>query len=161
MGHACPPDAMLGFSCLWDMHGEEECLKKFKGFQFWSEMEAYPWSNALVSLVDEATKGNWMFLTKPMYDPHCYSGKAAWIMHHFPRHVKKLCIIGSSKANMARNFEDVLIDDHIENINEWRQAGGTAYHWKEIGENAPKEIYENRLKDVAEILINLPDSQPF
>ena len=119
-------------------------------FEFWESLEKFPWSDRLVNLVND-TGIEWRFLTKPMENPNCYAGKAAWIMKHYPKHLGKLWIVNGTKSAICRDSGDLLIDDDIEkNIIEWSDAGGTPFYWKEMTDDYSK--WEHKIIELENIL---------
>lgn len=146
LGEPYPADKELAdYGWLFAKYGDPTCYKRIKGHLFWTSIEKFPWSDELIDIVDEETKGNWIFLTKPMIDPYCYSGKAEWLMNNYRRHLNKLCIVGADKSNLVRNPKDVLIDDHPKNIGLWEKAGGSTIFWTEIGSDFDQEKVKERL----------------
>ena len=156
MGEPYPSNFVFShYSWLFDKYGKHSCYKRMKGHPFWTTMEKFPWSDRLIKMVDTVTEGNWIFLTKPMADPYCYSGKAEWIRTHYPRYEKKLVICAANKNNFARNQFDVLIDDKIENITDWNTAGGTGLFWQELSDDIDNQILESQLEVVETFLKSL------
>lgn len=141
-------EELADYGWLFNKYGDATCYKKLKGHLFWVTMEKFPWADKLIDIVNEETKGNWIFLTKPMVDPYCYSGKAEWIMHHYRKYLNKLTIIGADKANFVRSNKDVIIDDHPKNVANWAAAGGTPIKWVEIGDQFDSAQVETRLENI-------------
>jgi len=136
MGEPYPSNYVFKtYSWVFDKYGKHSCYKRMRGHLFWTSIEKFPWAERLINIVDRTTNGDWVFLTKPMADPWCFSGKAEWIHKHFPQHDKRLVICAANKANFARNQYDVLIDDKIENVQDWEKAGGTPLFWQEISDD--------------------------
>jgi len=140
------------YSWIFDKHGKSSCYKRMKGHLFWTEIESFPWTQQLIDLIDKETNGDWMYLTKPMVDAYCYSGKAEWIMKHRRETLNKLCIIGAGKHNVVRDVKDILIDDKIENCQDWVKAGGSAYFWEEISDDFDPAIVQQRLEHLTNYL---------
>lgn len=156
MGEPYPSNTVFkDYSWVFDKHGKHSCYKRMKGHHFWLEVEPFPWTQKLIDIVDKESDGNWMYLTKPMVDPFCYSGKAEWIMKHRRNTLDKLTIIGSGKHHVARNVFDVLIDDKIGNCEDWTKAGGSAYFWEEISDDYDPEFVQQRLKHLTQYLHTL------
>lgn len=149
-----PADQHLNdYGWLFEKHGDARCYSKIKGHLLWTSIEKFPWSDDLVHLVDKVSDGNWIFLTKPMIDPWCYSGKAEWIMKNYRSYLKKLTIIGEDKSMFVRNKDDILIDDHPKNIKNWLDAGGSTFHWTEYGAQYNPEEVQKRLYDLEQFLL--------
>lgn len=64
---------------------------------------------------------NTYILTKP-WTAESYGTKALWVKRNFPLLLENL-IVCRDKTPFA-NRESLLIDDHEENVDAWRQAGG-------------------------------------
>jgi|GEM_PF-3180608 len=122
--------------------------KRIRGHDFWVNLEKYPWADELVKLVHEETKGQWCFLTKPMMDSGCWSGKAEWVKKSFPKHTQRLVIGAGAKSKFCTGDEDLLIDDNTKNIREWEEAGGETFLWPEVTEDYHPEKIQERLKDL-------------
>lgn len=137
----------------------EKFYHSFKGQDFWTELDAYPWARDLLDHVNNLTLGNFKILTRAMDDPECFSGKYIWWKRHFPEFLGKLIITGprfrsvvdgeeifngGEKEFFANSPNDILVDDHLKNIGPWLENGGSAIWWKELPEDAPRYIIEDR-----------------
>lgn len=126
---------------------------KCHGHDFWANLEIFPWAYVIIAIV-KASGREWRFLTKPTQDAGCYSGKYDWIKKYFPEDVKKLWIVNGDKSLVCRGKGDLLIDDKLENLNTWKAAGGSIYHWTEITPDWPKEKVQKRLDELHKIIYN-------
>ncbi len=159
MGEYYPStEELADYGWLFEKYGDGACYKKLKGHLFWTTIEKFPWADELVDIVDKESRGNWAFLTKPMVDQYCYSGKAEWIMQHYRKHLNKLIILNGDKSLMVKNHKDVLIDDHPKNVAQWEAAGGTKIHWVEVGDQFDPEIVKARLENIRQQLIKIRES---
>ncbi len=84
------------------------------------------------------------FLTGPMINPQCYSGKAEWILN-FDKNKGKFAlmdlIICPSKAkHLLAGKNRILIDDRKSNIEDWINAGGIAIHHIGDFQNTMKKL---------------------
>jgi 5'(3')-deoxyribonucleotidase len=68
---------------------------------------------------------NVFILTKPTEDPACAAGKVAWIQGGCPAWLHNQYLIGLPKHVCAQPGA-LLIDDNMENVYEFRSAGGEA-----------------------------------
>lgn len=153
MGEPYPSKLVFpSYSWIFDKYGKHSCYKRMRGHHFWTGMEKYPWADRIVDLVDDFAKGKWTFLTKPMRDPYCFSGKAEWIMKNYPMHMDKLTIISGPKKEFVRSRFDILIDDKPENISEWKEAGGSPFYWHEISDDMDQSFVDERLEKLEEHL---------
>lgn len=118
--------------------------------EFWTDIEKYPWSNDIVKMVSQSGK-HWNFLTKPMKTPHCFAGKAEWMFQHYPYHWDKMWIVTGSKSTVCRGPGDLLIDDMDKNLEEWKEAGGSIFEWKEVTHDWTGD-WKDRLKRLKETI---------
>ncbi len=118
---------------------------KIRGHDFWANLGIFPYAKDLVKMIDTVSDGNWMFLTKPMMDFGCYSGKFAWVQKHFPQYLGKIIIINGTKATCCTGANDILVDDTAKNINEWAAAGGHAIRWVEKTDDFDAEWYKTKV----------------
>jgi hypothetical protein len=159
MGEPYPSNEQLAdYGWLFRKCGDAKCYSRLKGHLFWTSMEKFPWADELIDIVDTESKGNWIFLTKPMIDPYCYSGKAEWIMKHYRSHLNKLTIIGADKSLLVKNNKDVLIDDHPKNVANWTNAGGSTFQWVEARDDTDPLSIKVRLGNVKLFLNQIQNS---
>lgn len=151
-------DVLADYGWLFEKAGDAKCYSRIKGHLFWASIEKFPWADELIDIVDTESKGDWIFLTKPMIDPYCYSGKAEWMMKHYRKYLNKLTIIGADKSLMVKNAKDVLIDDHPKNVKNWSDAGGSIYHWIEVRDDTSPISISERLADVKQFLNKIYNS---
>jgi len=97
-------------------------------YQWWATMPACAGAK---EFYDAATKlGVVKFLTAPVLSEECFSGKARWIQDFVPERGKFILgdlIIGSDKSYLA-GARRILIDDRLNNVKEWVDAGGIGIH---------------------------------
>lgn len=139
------PDDWLDSRCkdrMW-----KHCL----GYTFWFELEVFPWAHTLREIVSNHTP-EWIYLTKPSLDPQCYAAKYDWIQKHFGDAKDRLWLANGTKAFCCRGPSDLLIDDALKNVEPWRAAGGTAFHWQEITPDYPADLVTKRLDDLKRVL---------
>lgn len=86
---------------------------------FWAELPKTPWADELMKVVLNKTD-DVCFLTKPVRDHNCSSGKARWFKKHYP---KIDFLIGSTKKYCASPGK-YLIDDFDYNVEEFTRHGG-------------------------------------
>ena len=121
--------------------------------EFWLGIKKFYWADALIEMINENSY-RWFFLTKPSQSVGCYEGKAKWIKKHYPRFFNKLIIMPASKGICAKSSEDILIDDRINNINDWKEAGGSTFFWEEVSGDPfiSKETVEKRISDLKNLI---------
>ena len=150
---------MSNYAWVRDMTTPEEFYKSFKGVKFWESVSPFPWARNLLEYINQLTKGDFVILTRAMNDHGCYAGKKKWWTRHFPEYLGKLVIVGprqrivrgekeffegGEKEFFANSEYDILIDDSINNITKWEDAGGSGFWWVELPEDAPNYIVEER-----------------
>jgi len=139
--------------------------------EFWRDLKPYPWAHALVNMIDDITLGYWRFVTAPMKNPAQFQGKAQWILNHFESYFEKYIICGLDhedertktlgKSVLCRSNFDYLIDDSRINVEEWRQAGGLAFHWEEITADYDEQEVRNRLEVIKFDLLEIKKADKF
>lgn len=99
---------------------------------WWKTMPVYDNARDLVSMARSmATQVR--FLTGPTASTACYGGKAEWVRHTFQPEKGKfglmdLLIVPAKDKGMLAGPRRILIDDRIENVEAWQQAGGIGIH---------------------------------
>ena len=94
------------------------------GYKFWESLPALPWLDELVLLITSYVGDEWSICTKPSNDPFCAAGKIMWLKKHFGEDFKRYILI-KHKQHLAKPGY-VLIDDHDDNVNRFREHGGDA-----------------------------------
>lgn len=102
----------------WGMTAEE-FFKGVMGYDFWFNLEPYPWAH---ELVEKIGVDNFVITTAPTMDPECVQAKINWLYKHFNILMTNI-MVGSRKELMARP-DVVLIDDSPSNIKKFSEAGG-------------------------------------
>lgn len=110
-------------------HGmtDEEFWKKIHlfGDEFYRDwVHPYPWCGEVMRLVREAD--DFVIMTAPSDHPAGYSGKKVWIERHLADVSPKQIIVGSQKQLLAKGCR-LLIDDNVDNIRSFRNAGGNGF----------------------------------
>ena len=89
------------------------------GEQFWSKM---PWTSGGKQLWSYISKYNPSLLSAPSQDYSSRYGKKLWVKENLPG-TKLILAKRENKQDYANN-KSILIDDRIDNISEWKSAGG-------------------------------------
>lgn len=145
-----PTQAKLEHSWLEDQVGHKgRFWMKIHGYDYWTQLEPFPWAKKLVALVNDHCD-EWRILSKPSSDEHCYSGKYTWVKNHLHK-TKHLWLCNGTKSLLA-GPNRLLIDDYKKNIDEWRAAGGEAYHWEEVTDDYDKLEIEKRFGEIKSLL---------
>jgi len=109
----------------WGMT-DREFWAPMAGSKFWEDLEPYPWMGEFYEGLCDL--GDVYISTSPNSCPHCHAGKLYWLKKHLGIKPKRV-MIGGAKHLMAGN--GVLIDDYVENVHKFREAGGTALLFKQ------------------------------
>jgi len=121
---------VYGESADWDLSKtlgiEHKDLWPHLGYEFWRDLEPYPWMKDVVSLLEEDFgKENICLLTSPCETRGCSDGKTDWVKEYLPDYTKR-CLVGSAKEFCA-SLDRLLIDDNDDNVAKFREAGGNAF----------------------------------
>ena len=118
------------------------------GEKWWVDLEKLPWSDDLIDLLKKESK-ELSFLSSPSKNPICYSGKAKWIIKHYPD-MSKDVFLGCKKERVA-NPNVLLIDDTEKKVKQFRKYGGHAFLWP-----CPLSIIDGDIK-VEDVFKDLKD----
>ncbi len=99
------------------------------GYEFWSELEPYPWMDQLYRAALRITD-NVILCTKPSKAHFSSGGKHQWILQNFGSQFRNY-IITPHKHHCSAPGR-VLIDDSEKNIEEWRHQGGTGILFPQV-----------------------------
>ena len=122
------------------------------GEEFWSNLELLPHATKLWEFLQQSGQ-QIKILTSVIRN-----GKAIWwreklIKKHFGKDFKDF-IISNDKALYAKP-NTLLIDDREEVIGPFALAGGKVYLWAQPWNSGPEIPFNDRLKDLAEIIKTL------
>jgi 5'(3')-deoxyribonucleotidase len=114
------------------IYPEDKWEKLAKNERLYKDLEKTPYADELVDFCREFAwnKYNFYFLTavpKNNDVPWAFYDKIVWAQKHFPNIPVHFGPFSKDKY-IHCNFGDILIDDRISNIDEWRSAGGIAIH---------------------------------
>lgn len=102
--------------------------------EFWDQIPRSTWATTpksqeydtlLKECVGLVGRDNVCILTSPTKCPECLAGKLEWIVANTPTWMHRQYLIGARKHFCARP-DALLIDDHEENVNKFREHGGRA-----------------------------------
>lgn len=124
----------------WGMT-DEEFWDVLRGWEFWHNIEPYPWAQELYSELSKL--GRVTIVTSPSNDPFASAGKQMWFKTHFNLKPKNV-FVGGRKELMA-NPNAILVDDFIDNINLFKKHGGLTVMFPQ-----PWNEAEGTYKDVIE-----------
>jgi 5'(3')-deoxyribonucleotidase len=91
------------------------------GFEFWADLEPYPWFDELIGMVSEVDP-NFYICTTPSQSPDSCSGKLEWIHRHLGYQFNRY-FMAPSKSPLAAPGR-LLIDDGDHNCKAFDEAGG-------------------------------------
>lgn len=124
---------------LADFDGHAKTHNKFKGdgkldfealdFHWWSTIPAYDGAKAFYDNMKALAKTK--LLTAPMVSPHSHHGKAVWLEKFDTGNkwaLMDMIICPSRDKHYLACEGRILVDDRIDNVEAWRQAGGHAVH---------------------------------
>jgi 5'(3')-deoxyribonucleotidase len=106
----------------------------FTTSQFWNSLRREHWAMLPKSkmcdwLIDRCVslvgKTNVHILTSPTLDPDCLAGKLEWIQTELPGWLHRQYVI-TPRKHLCAAPGVLLIDDHYENVLDFRRAGGKA-----------------------------------
>jgi hypothetical protein len=122
------------------------------GFDFWENVNTYPWSWLIFERVCYASNSNIYFLSRGYKeDVEGWSGRVAWLYKHFGSFGVKRFFITAELENMnmlCHDKHDILITTSRYHALAWSSLGGVGLYFPEIDvryENAAKEV-ANRLQ---------------
>lgn len=109
----------------------ETSLAGIANTSFFNDIEPYPESADIISLVKKVSKGDWGICSTPLRNDHYNSAywKRIWLERHgwMPEDLEK-CIFTFDKPAVAisriSGKPNILIDDKISNIKAWEAKGG-------------------------------------
>lgn len=141
-------------NALYNLAGGKNNFWKYiykQGESFWSEMELFPWGKDLYNDLQKMCP-NLFILTSPPHDPRGSSGKVKFIQRHFNT---RRFLIGPPKYACA-GPTNLLIDDTIKKISEFKEYGGRVYHFPNSYKIEDGEItYESIIEEVGTIYENI------
>ena len=119
-------ESKYGKKAFWNLIDEDNKIS------FWVGIKPMPGAKALV---DYVKKYNYELLTSPSSKKQSYLGKILWVRNNSgilggkPRiNFKKAKEKHQIKNNLSQS--DILIDDRMDTIERWNNAGGTGIHYE-------------------------------
>ena len=100
-----------------------------KGYQFWYDIEPYPWAADILGAASELEREGRVdvfYLTTPSQDSQCAAAKIDWVvdkLHDGDRRFGRKVIIAPQKWPMAKK-NAFLVDDGDHNIEAFQSSGG-------------------------------------
>ena len=124
------PDLTRGYS-FWhawpDVDFEQVnaiCNQEFWHYQEWTS-DGREILRAIYGTLKTIGLKDVYFVTYPMPNPEACTGKWLWVRDNLPMYLKRLIITQAPKSLLARP-NTLLIDDRDENVEMFREAGGSA-----------------------------------
>lgn len=142
-----------------DIDFKEQAFSKLKNTDFFNRIPEFQTSGALVALVKEYAFSNdtdWGICSSPLRgDPYNSSyWKRVWLERKGYMPKVSNCIFTSNKHKYAWSELDrkrnILIDDKLENVMRWQQAGGIGIRYQ-ANEDDFFEYLVPQLKDALDI----------
>jgi 5'(3')-deoxyribonucleotidase len=95
------------------------------GREFWANLKPTPEFTTIIRFVEHNFgMENCCILTSPCPTPGCMDGKRDWLAKYFPYFIQNNRFLMGSCKEFCAEPQAVLIDDHDDNINKFRAAGG-------------------------------------
>lgn len=107
---------------FWRHYGikDEDFYSKIKGYDFWYNIEQFPWTKRLISSLSEI--GDLYICTAPTDDAQCLAAKWDWLRYKCNLAPDRI-IMTSSKDKLAHS-KAVLIDDRVLNVRKFIKRNG-------------------------------------
>lgn len=120
----------------------------------WASMDKTLSCDSLINLAQELEETGlykWRFLTSPITEGACFSGKFEWIKRNFPQYLHKL-VIGKHKQDIVK-AKDFLIDDSPANLKYFTEAGkrDLMYFFPSVGNSNYAKLPKNE-QEVANLI---------
>ena len=126
--HGAGPEKMIPGvydMCQWLNLSLEDFRRPLGGQSFWQHL---PWMSdgmAVLQLVlDHVPEKMLWLVSDPLPSPGCYAGKYLWLRSNLAGLSDRL-VLAQDKSFLARPGA-LLIDDHTEAVDSWRERGGEA-----------------------------------
>ncbi len=118
-------------------HAEDTGKHLVNSKRDWATMDRNWWAS--IPVIDGAYEfyqevmrlGTVKFLTAIIMNPGCHSGKADWIIRFTGREesiIEDLILCPRPLKKLLAKPQAILIDDNLDNINAWQDAGGCGIH---------------------------------
>lgn len=118
-----------------------------KGEDFWAKLPPFPYSK---DFYDHCTTlGKTVICTSPTYDCKSTSGKMRWLHKNYGRNFRNYIL--TPRKELCARSSHVLIDDHVPNVEKFRDNGGQAILFPAI-HNSRHALAKNCVKVVKEEL---------
>jgi 5'(3')-deoxyribonucleotidase len=104
-----------------------------KGGAFWENLKEHAWFPSLYSCL--CKQGPVYFISAPSRSPNCLWGKQRWLQNRLGTDFTNY--IFTQHKHLFAAPGRILIDDSEKNVQEWREAGGTALLFPQPWNSAP------------------------
>ena len=121
-----------GFARMKDKDKRWGLINKVKNF--WADLGWMPSAKRLYDFIFRYDA--YILSAYTSRDPNCIPGKIKWLKKNtkFKRSKINLVVRSQKQAYALSNGKpNVLIDDHVKNINEWEAKGGIGIHHTNVG----------------------------
>ena len=121
------------------------------GFDFYSSMEKYPWSDIIFEELFKITNGNVYFISRQnKWDRESWGGKAHWVWRNYGQYGYDHLMMISDTHEMSHRGKlenkDILIDAVVNPyINRWCATGGTGFRWREMDARSEQDVISREL----------------
>lgn len=128
------------------------------GFDFYSNMNKYRWSDILFEEIFRLTRGNIYFVSRQnTWDREAWGGKAQWVWKSFGQAMYDRLIMISDEnvvsPTLRLESKDILISSVLTPyILNWCSIGGTGVHWSELDWRSNESIVATELSSRLHLL---------
>lgn len=126
----------------------EERIMSLRNTDFFYALDKYETSDELVNFVRKLSDGDWGICSSPLRNDFANSvyHKRRWLEKHmFMPQVSK-CVFTNRKHKFATNSitgePNILIDDKLTNIDEWKKAGGIAIRYQANQDDLEEYLFD-------------------
>ena len=143
----------------WDIHNDfgmkkEEFWRRIDTVEFWGNLEMIKGSFEFYQKLKKFCSV--YICTKPTNSPNCFYGKAIWLKNHFGGNFSNYIFI--AKKDLLAHGGAVLIDDHSENIDNFRKFGGHGILVDRLDRDPNPQIKQAEIVEkVKELMYLTPD----
>ena len=143
------------FSDINKQHDINDALQKIRDTDdFWLSLPVLPQAKELLMLIKKV-KGKYKICTSPLADdPNSEKHKRTWVEKNLAFFPPEEVIVTHNKPKWAKQEDgtpNILIDDYGVNINNWEEAGGIGFKYKDHKfDRTAKDIKQHMQQPVEE-----------
>lgn len=146
-------DLDIGWDYFEDWNiSEKQFWDKLRGYDFWYNIEPYPWAKTLYNSLKSIAPVN--ILTAPSEDSECPQAKIEWLRDHLGVPLKEIII--SRNKYLFANKTNILIDDNMHKIESFYDYGGNVIvfpqSWNKNHRFYPHSDYRSVIKQCSKMV---------